>query len=225
MHAAHKTPEMPAFMQTQYAFAGAVRDPDKLAAPDDVPAKRMAVYRELIYNNIDEFLSNAFPVLRRISSDERWNGLMRDFLVEHRAKTPLFPEMPREFVHYLEAVRTPRDDDFPFMLELAHYEWAELALSISEEQIDESAVDRDRDDRVGFMALNPVTALLLSQLQENSEKCGETILREMAAAMQHPNPETVLKGGEAILQELLERDVILGCRKGLNSPPPTSLCY
>lgn len=260
MHAAHKKPEMPAFMQTQYAFAGAVRDPDNVAAPGDVPTRRMAVYQELIYNNIDEFLSNAFPVLRKISDDERWHTLMRDFLVEHRAKTPLFPEMPREFLHYLEQVRTARNDDYPFLLELAHYEWAELALSISEESIDETAVDhatpvfqgipllspliwlcsyrypvhrigpdfipddapdepthllvyRDRDDQVGFMQLNPVTALLLNRLQENGEKSGETLLQEMAAAMQHPNPDTVIQGGRVILDDLRERDVILGCRK------------
>lgn len=260
MHAAHKRAELPAFMHTQYAFAGAVRDPANAPLPDGVAPRRMAVYQELIYNNIDDFLSNAFPVLRRISSDARWHGLMRDFLVEHRARTPLFPEMPREFLHYLEQVRTPREGDFPFMLELAHYEWAELALGISEETIDERDIERatpllqgvpqltplhwlcsyrypvhrigpdfipdeadgepthllvyrDRRDEVGFMVLNPVTAQLVQQLKLNRDVSGEQLLRGMAEAMQHPNPETVVRGGEAILQDMLVRDVILGCRR------------
>ncbi|MCW9089013.1 MAG: putative DNA-binding domain-containing protein [Gammaproteobacteria bacterium] len=260
MHAANSKPEIAAFMQTQFAFAGAIRDPANAAVPKDVEPRRMAVYQELFYNNIEEFLSNAFPVLRKITPDEKWHALMREFLIEHRATTPLFPEMPREFLHYLEQGRAPREDDLPFMLELAHYEWAELALSISEEVIDEECVEhnsslltgipvlspliwlcsyrypvhcigpdfipqqptdeathllvyRDRKDRVGFMELNPVTAQLLHSLQQNHDKSGEHLLRGMAQAMQHPNPDTVLSGGLEILQELHSRDIILGSRK------------
>lgn len=251
--------EMPAFMQTQYAFTAAVRDPAGGPVPEGVSPRRMAVYQELVYNNIDDFLSNAFPVLRRICSDERWHGLVHDFLSEHRAKNPLFPELPKEFIFYLERVRSPRKEDFPFMLELAHYEWVELALSISEEVIDEqlilrdgSLLDgvpvlsplawlcsyrypvhrigpafipsqpgeeptwlliyRDRSDQVGFLELNPVTAQLLSQLRENRELHGKALLEQMVTTLQHPNPATVLQGGQQLLQELRARDVILGSR-------------
>ncbi len=257
MYTANSTPEMPGFMQVQFAFAGAVRDPQNSTTPSGVAPRRMAVYQELIYNNIEDFLSNAFPVLRKISRDEKWHALVRDFIVEHRATTPLFPEMPREFLAYLEHERGARDNDFPFMLELAHYEWAELALSISEECIDRRNIDgngsllqgipalsplfwlcryaypvhrigpefmpqqpgeqptyllvyRDCNDEVGFMELNPVSAELLQRLQQGDGKTGEEVLQEMAKAMQHPNPDTVVDGGLQIMQQLQQRDVILG---------------
>lgn len=265
MHTTYTRHEMPAFMQIQFAFTGAVRDPQNGTLPAGVTARRMAVYQELIFNNIDESLRSAFPVLREISSERRWRGLIRDFLIEHRARTPLFPELPREFLRYLEQVRTPRDDDFPFMVELAHYEWAELALGISEEAISDAGISRkvlpldgipqlspliwlcqyrypvhriapgfmpkkpgaeptylliyrDRNDEVGFMELNRVTAGLLQRLQQNSDKSAETVLLELARELHHPNPATVIHGGEVILQEFLARDIILGTRQRGETP-------
>lgn len=255
MHVAHSKPERPEFMQTQYAFAGAIRDPESATPPADVAPRRMAIYQELFYNNINDFLSNAFPVLRKITSDDHWHTLMRDFLREHRARTPLFPEMPREFLHYLEQEREAREHDYPFMLELAHYEWVELALSISEESFDQThlrrdgsplddiprlsplvwlcsyrfpvhrispgflpdapgeapthlLVYRDHEDQVGFMELNPTSALLIERLKGNRGSSGETLLREMAGTLQHPNPKTVIGGGAELLEELQRRGII-----------------
>ncbi|MGI9201224.1 MAG: HvfC family RiPP maturation protein, partial [Woeseiaceae bacterium] len=39
----------------------------------------------------------------------------------------------------------PRDNDFPFLLELAHYEYVELALSVAEAENDMQGVDPDAD--------------------------------------------------------------------------------
>ncbi len=91
----------------------------------------MAIYTELFFNNIDDQLSGNFPVLRQITSDERWYAMVRDFMVRHRSETPLFTEVGQEFLDYLQDEREARPDDWPFMLELAHYEYVELAVSIS----------------------------------------------------------------------------------------------
>lgn len=260
MHSAPALPDLPRFMQRQYEFTAHLRDPENVAAPADVAAERMAVYRELIYNNIEDFLASAFPVLRRISSDDYWHGLVRDFFLRHRATTPYFPRMPGEFLLYLEQVRHTRADDFPFLLELAHYEWAELALATSDAQFEERAIDpdgdllqgipelspllwhccyrfpvhhigpdfipehppetethlvvyRNRHDEVGFLELNPVTSLLLQRLQQHADKCGEQLLRELAAAIRHPNPATVLEAGLQLLEEFRQHDVVLGTRR------------
>ena len=67
-------------------------------APDDVEDRRMAIYRELFYNNVEGFLSNSFPVLRKLHDDDRWHAMVRDFFSQHLAQTPLFLEIPREFL-------------------------------------------------------------------------------------------------------------------------------
>lgn len=121
------------FSIKQREFVAYIRNPFVNTPPDDVPEPRMAMYRELIFNNINNFLSSNFPVLRAILDDQQWFELVQDFFSGHVAKSPYFSEIPEEFISFLEAGRK-KPDDFPFLLELAHYEWVEMALSISKEE-------------------------------------------------------------------------------------------
>lgn len=243
----------------QKKFAAHIRSPGKAPAPTDVEDRRMEIYRKLFFNNVRSLLSWNFPVLRKLHSDGAWAQLIRDFYIEHRARTPLFPELPREFLRYLQDQRQDRDGDLPFMLELAHYEWVELALSLDERELDEVPADPDgdllagvpvlsplawplsyqfpvhrigpefqpteappeathllvyrrHDDQVKFMQLNPVSALLLQLLQEDSERTGLDVLNEIARQLAHPKPQVVIDGGKALLADLVERDVVLGTR-------------
>ena len=91
----------------------------------------MAVYRELFFNNLSGLLAGAFPAARRILGDGGWRTLVRDFFAHYRAHTPYFMELPREFMEWLQA-RGVREGEPAFLQELAHYEWVELALAISE---------------------------------------------------------------------------------------------
>ncbi len=96
----------------------------------------MAIYRDLFYHNVQSLLASTYPVLRKILSDKQWHRLMRDYFAKHQAHTPLFPQMPKEFLRYLEQEREAQPDDLPFLWELAHYEWAELGLSIDSREVD-----------------------------------------------------------------------------------------
>lgn len=99
----------------------------------------MAIYRELFFDNLADLLGGAFPVARRILGPDRWKRLIRDFYAGHRAQTPYFLELPREFAEWLRARETRAGDEPAFLDELAHYEWVELALSISEEELPAAA--------------------------------------------------------------------------------------
>lgn len=158
MQSAHKQDELPLFMQRQFEFAAHIRDPEHAAAPAGVAEKRMAAYAELFYNNINDFLGNAFPVLRRIHDDASWHALVRAYFSHHRARTPLFHEMPREFIHYLESEREALPDDYPFLAQLAHYEWIELELLTAEATPHEC--NREGDLLHGCPVLSPLTRLL-----------------------------------------------------------------
>jgi len=146
----------PAFVRTQYEFAAHIRNPQTNPRLNDVEARRMKIYTDLFYNNVEGFMSNSYPVLREIHDDESWHQLIRDYFHTHKARTPLFPEMPREFLHYMENERQAEASDYPFMLELAHYEWAELALSLSEQEPDRVHIDTDGDLLQGLPVLSPL---------------------------------------------------------------------
>ncbi len=122
------------FKAKQQEFSAYIRDPVNNPKPIDVEPERMAMYRELFFNNIDSFLSSNFPVLRTLLDDQQWFDLSQDFFAKHPCSTPYFSEIPEEFLEYLKNERQ-NEKDFPFLLELAHYEWVEMALSISQEQL------------------------------------------------------------------------------------------
>lgn len=137
--------ETPDFQKKQYAFAAHIRDPEHNPGPDDVEDRRMAIYRELFFNNLHSLLSQTFPVLRKLHDPEKWRALVRQFMVSHQAQTPYFLEIPQEFLVFLQTAYELEDDDFPFLIELAHYEWVELALSVSEETNTDEQVDPEGD--------------------------------------------------------------------------------
>jgi hypothetical protein len=119
----------------QFRFTAHIRDPEHEPAPPGIEDRRMGIYRDLVYANMESFISSNFPVIRTLYDDEAWSRFAHEFFREHQCHTPLFPEFGREFLRYLESRQQQERDDPPFLLELAHYEWAELALSLDENEI------------------------------------------------------------------------------------------
>ena len=144
----------------QQGFTAHIRDPERAPAPAGIEDRRMKIYRDLFFNNIQSLLAGNFPVLRELYGADGWRTLVRDFYAKHRCRTPLFPEIAREFLQYLQDEREDRPDDPPFLLELAHYEWVELALELDERSVDSVASDPDGDLLDGRPVLNPLTRLL-----------------------------------------------------------------
>lgn len=251
-------PEVSDFRALQYTFAAHLRDPDRNAPPPGIEDRRLAIYRELFFNNIQGFIAGNFPVLRKIMDDVRWETMLRDYYARHQARTPLFPKMAREFLQYLENEREPNAHDPPFMLELAHYEWVELSLSLDTRELDDASIDRqanaenglaimsplawalayrypvhridtgyqpqeplaqgtyliiyrDREDRIHFMELNPVTARLL-ELIGAGHLTARDCLRQIATETGHPRPQVLIDAGMAILADMLRRGILAGYR-------------
>lgn len=137
----------------QFELTRHLRDPQGAPAPSGIEDRRLAIYRDLLFNNIQGLLAGNFPVIRQLLGDARWSELVRDFYRDHRCQTPLFPEIAREFLRYLE---TRPALDPPFLIELAHYEWVELALQISDASVDCSGIEQDGDLLAGMPVLSPL---------------------------------------------------------------------
>lgn len=140
----------------QRRFAAHLRDPARAPAPGGIEDRRLQVYRELFFDNISGALAGTFPVLRGILGAERWSRLVRDFYRDHHCRTPLFLEIPREFVDYLGEERGALPGDPPFLYELAHYEWVELALAVDEHDLATIAADPSGDLLDGVPVLSPL---------------------------------------------------------------------
>jgi hypothetical protein len=150
----------PDFQQQQAGFTAYIKAPLHHPMPADVKPERMAMYAELIFNNVESFLSNTFPVLKKILANAQWRQLVRDFFSQHSSKTPYFSDIPQEFLAYCQDERN-NPDDYPFLLELAHYEWVEMAVAIAQ---DELVINQDVDDLLNkHMRLSPLAWLLAYQ--------------------------------------------------------------
>ncbi|MEK7346859.1 MAG: putative DNA-binding domain-containing protein [Pseudomonadota bacterium] len=139
---------MQAFQQFQHDMAQHLRDPHHTRRPVGVPQRRMAVYNELLFNNICGFVDSCFPVSRQQLGEARWRRLCRTFYRDWPLHTPWFREIPREFVRYLSEGRIAQP--LPRWLpDLARYEWAELAVDVM-------AVTVPAHDAQGDMMQRPV---------------------------------------------------------------------
>lgn len=126
--------------QTQENFTRYLRNPTEVPIPEGLDSRRMRVYQELVYENILSLLSGFFPVMDGLFSEQHWRQLIAEFIRDFKAETPYFPKLGEEFIFFLSA-RDGEADDFPFLLELAHYEWIELELYMSEETRPDSISD------------------------------------------------------------------------------------
>ncbi len=148
--------ERPRFQQLQYAFAAHLRDPQHQPVPAQIEERRMKIYRELFYNNVEGFLASGFPVLRSLMDAVHWHVMVRDFFSRHQCHTPYFLEISQEFLAYLQEERGVHADDFPFLLELAHYEWLELAMDVDADSLPATGFDPEGDLLQGRPLLSPL---------------------------------------------------------------------
>ncbi len=142
----------------QNALAAHIRDPDNVPPPSGIEDRRLKIYRELFFNNVEGLLAGNFPVLRKLYGADGWRALIRAFYRDHDCQTPLFTELAREFMRYLDT-RADTDlgrNDLPWLRELAHYEWIELALQISEARNDDITHDPDGDLLDGRPLVSPL---------------------------------------------------------------------
>jgi len=160
----HKpSPDQPNFQNVQYQFAAHIRNPQENAAPEGVEDRRMAIYRDLFFNNVEGFLAGNFPVLKLISSEQYWLRLARDFFDKHHCHTPYFLEIGQEFIEYVADEREPSVEDPVFLQELIHYEWVELALDASTVELPLQDVDANGDLLTGHPVQSPLAWLLSYQ--------------------------------------------------------------
>ncbi|MBC3480405.1 putative DNA-binding domain-containing protein [Pseudomonas capeferrum] len=116
--------------EQQYTLARHLRDPARHGPPPGIEARRLKVYRELFYDTIEGLLAGSFPVMRQTLGEPHWHARVRDFYANYRSQTPLFTEIAETFIDYLQGVEL----DAPWQLELAHYEWVEAQLYLSDAQ-------------------------------------------------------------------------------------------
>ena len=147
------------FAEYQTAFAARIRDPRAAPRPPGAPDRRMRVYEELLYNNLEGFLLACYPITRQLFGARAWKQTVRRFFAEHRCHSPLFRDIPRAFLDWMETRHADLFPDLPFLPEFMHYEWLELSVSITPDEPDPAGIEPDGDLLEGRPALSPTARL------------------------------------------------------------------
>ena len=168
------------FQVFQYAFAKHIRAPRQQPRPNGVPARRMQIYNELLYNNLVGFLDACFPISKGMLGERRWARLSKIFFADWRSHTPYFREIPREFLRWLMESEAPVAMP-AYMVELLHHEWVELAVDVMDAPIPD-AIDESGDLLAGRPVVNP--ALMNLSYQWPVHRIGPTYRPRKQQAVQ-----------------------------------------
>lgn len=116
------------FQLYQAQFSAHIRNPTQNKKPPNLKANRMAVYKKAVFNNIVESVSVCFPVCQTVIGKRAWQQLMREFVATYASSSPLFREIPQQFLLFL----APLESVPAYFKQLAHYEWVELAITMQQ---------------------------------------------------------------------------------------------
>ncbi len=123
---------MKPFQENQLAFTEYLRRPEGHEKAEEQIPRQQQIYRDLIYKNINQCIADIFPITKNIILEPDWEIMIREFISVHRLQTPYFLEICQEFLAYLMHTRKSLPTDYPFILELAHFEWVQLTVDIAD---------------------------------------------------------------------------------------------
>jgi hypothetical protein len=149
----------PTFFEIQRAFTRYLRDPEHVSPPPHIAPERLAIYTHAVIANAEMFIGDNFPRIKSVMPADTWSALVRDYFRRHESHTPLFVELPGQFLRYLEEAREVPEDP-PYLYELAHFDFLENLVSTDEARIDESAINRNGDVMREPPVLNPTLRLI-----------------------------------------------------------------
>ena len=122
----------PEFQRIQEEFCAHLRDPRRHACPEGIEDRRMAIYRDLFFNNIHGLVKRSFPITAQVLGPGPLRELVYTFYSRHGCHTPYFHKIGQEFVDFLSHKPSPASGLPLFLAELAHFEWADVRIRLSE---------------------------------------------------------------------------------------------
>jgi hypothetical protein len=230
----------------------------KETAIPGVTEGRLHHYRRLVSNVVSGTIAQAYPITRKVLSEEEWNYMFDSFFIEHDAQTPILWKLPYEF--YLYASEKSYDEHFnkPWLIELLWFEWLEIEVHMMADENYESVQKKgeimtdqiiiNRDSRliqleypvhlypvheaahkkgnyyvfiyreiksgtVRFLNLSVLNAWLLDRLINASRAPVVGLMPEISSMLGLNEEANIHLQLKKFLEEMLEKDVILGFSK------------
>lgn len=117
-------PQKPTF-QHQVTLANYCRN----GALENIPGvtKNISHYRRLVFNNVLDSLSAAYPLTEYLLEEE-WEALVHRFFATHKVQSPQIWHMPKEIIDYVNCYEKELLNRYPFLPNLLVFEWLEIEV-------------------------------------------------------------------------------------------------
>ncbi len=137
------------YQTSQLAFSHWLRQPTAAPLPTGIEARRMQVYRDLVFNNIESFLEHSYPIAIAMLPEVDWDFLVSAFFQYGQCDSPYYYDISLHFRDFFDQLMAePEVAEFsgqdvafsiraialraPWLRELLHYEWMALYVDMAE---------------------------------------------------------------------------------------------
>ena len=188
------------FIEIQNEFMAHIREPQKNKKPSGIEDRRMAIYRDLFFNNIEGFISSGFPVLKTLYTQKLDVSIAHEDEQEKKLQTTALTSSA------LYLSKTARNLSYQFPVQNISNRFKPKEPS---PQPNYFVVYRDENDDVQFLATNAMTALLLSIIEASEGATFDNICQQVLAHAPQFNAEQITQGALVTLNAMVERGVIV----------------
>ncbi len=88
--------------------------------------ERIGLYRQLVHNSFLDVLTSIYPNTYELLKKD-WNNLLHQYIEEYPPKSPILNKVVEHFPEFLQKQKNILKK-YPFISELAKYEWIELEV-------------------------------------------------------------------------------------------------
>jgi hypothetical protein len=111
----------------QIDFANYCKTGNYISIPG-VNEKNVKHYRRLVFNNVFDSLSSAYPITKKLFGDAKWEETVNRFFSTQKIQSPLIWYMPKEFKDYVINLEKDLLKEYVFLSDLLQFEWLEIEV-------------------------------------------------------------------------------------------------
>lgn len=91
-------------------------------------------YRRLVFNNVMDSLTTAYPLTKKLFGKKKWQNTVERFFSNYKVQSPQIWYMPKEFKVYMEEFESELLLQYPFLIDLLTFEWLEVEVFMMPDQ-------------------------------------------------------------------------------------------
>jgi uncharacterized protein len=92
-------------------------------------------YRRLVFNNVMDIIESTFPLAYKLVGSYKWTKLVKEYFAVYTCTSPLFWQMPNEFLDYVKLNSTELQIQFPQLINLMDMEWMEIEVFMMPDEL------------------------------------------------------------------------------------------